>query len=672
MTAPNLFHNLNKQKKMKTKRLLMTSLATVVMLLAAIGVHADTAFYVSPIGNNSGDGSKAHPWKTLPYAITQIGNHMQSHQESVTLRLMAGEYLVASPVQISGKRITQPLTIEADGGAQPVITSAIHAIAWKKISDKRALNILPASARKHVLVTDLKKSGITDYGSFATLDNHVDLYLNGKRQEVARWPNGGGFTHIAEVNGTTIDDKGVSKEGVFTYSDKRMDKWADDSNAYLYGYWRWDWSEEYQKIASIDKRQRRITLAGTPHTYGYKAGARYQGVNVLCELDSVGEYYVDAKNELLYWYAPDSFNAQKDEAIITAYKLAYQLVITGCNDLTLRNLTFTGNRGGALNVKDGQGLTVDGCHFSQYGATVFYVKGHKDLQLHNSTFQEMGCGGVSLYVGDRKTLTNSDCVVKDCTFERFSLFKHTYQPAIFFSGCGLLISHNLFCHCPSSAMRLEGNNFTVEYNRLTDLVTESDDQGGIDMFYNVSYRGNVIRYNWWEDITGGTLCSAAAVRFDDMISGTRVYGNVFVNCGAVNFGAVQIHGGKDNVVENNLYYDCNAAVSFSPWQEQRWKDELVKCKDLYTVYVDINSKAYRKAYPELKESLASHPNRNYVRNNLLVNCAHAYLRDKSANVMSNNQAITDVAHDVKWFLQSNVLKKYGLQPIPFEKIRQVE
>ena len=107
----------------------------------------------------------------------------------------------------------------------------------------------------------------------------------------------------------------------------------------------------------------------------------------------------------------------------------------------------------------------------------------------------------------------------------------------------------------------------IELNAIRHVVQESDDQGGLDMFGNPLYRGVVIRWNRWSDITGGTHCGAAGVRLDDMISGVTVHGNIFERCGAVQFGGVQIHGGQENVVDNNLFVDCFAGVSFSRWGE---------------------------------------------------------------------------------------------------------
>ena len=147
--------------------------------------------------------------------------------------------------------------------------------------------------------------------------------------------------------------------------------------------------------------------------------------------------------------------------------------------------------------------------------------------------------------GDRKTLTPGHHYVETCTVSDISRLKRTYTPAVLLDGCGNRIAHNQFERMPSSALRIEGNDQVIELNLIRNVVQESDDQGGLDCFGNPLFRGLVIRWNHWQDITGGTHCGAAGVRLDDMISGVAIYGNIFERCGAVLFGGVQVHGGKE-------------------------------------------------------------------------------------------------------------------------------
>ena len=223
-------------------------------------------------------------------------------------------------------------------------------------------------------------------------------------------------------------------------------------------------------------------------------------------------------------------------------------------------------------------------------------------------------------------------------------------------------------------MRIDGSDALVEYNYFHDLVKESDDQGGIDMYFNYGYRGVVIRYNFWEDILGGSVCGAAGVRFDDMVSGQQVYGNIFKNVGAVHFGAVQIHGGKDNVVENNVFYMCRAGVSFSPWSQEQWNRYLdsdgVK-KQLYED-VDIDGALYRERFPDLKGDIRSYVNRNFVRNNLAVGCKALFHNEQGYNRLQNNSSLNTGeeprVRPLEYYLAPQVLESFGLRPIPYREI----
>ena len=231
------------------------------------------------------------------------------------------------------------------------------------------------------------------------------------------------------------------------------------------------------------------------------------------------------------------------------------------------------------------------CRIEQFGLDGIHIDEGSGHGISGCLLSTFGCGGIKIKGGNRKNLTPANHFVEQTIVEYFSLFKRTYEPAVHLDGCGIRISNNRFRYSSSSAMRLEGNDILIEYNQISHVVSESDDQGGVDMFYNPSYRGNVISYNHWSNISGGTRHGAAGVRLDDMISGVTIYGNLFERCGAVNFGAVQIHGGKDNLIENNLFYQCFAVVSFSSWGEKRWLNTLdspVIQKKLYEE-VDIRS-----------------------------------------------------------------------------------
>ena len=169
---------------------------------------------------------------------------------------------------------------------------------------------------------------------------------------------------------------------------------------------------------------------------------------------------------------------------------------------------------------------------------------------------------------------------------------------------------------------------------------------------------------------GGTRCGAAAVRFDDMISGFLVFGNVFVRCGGVGFGAIQIHGGKENRIDNNLFYGCRAAVSFTRWGEQYtgafldpenkyYKEIRAMCHEA----VDIDSDIWRSRYPTLSR-IAEDADVNTVVNNIVVNCQDFLLNPGEIQQTENNTVETREDAGLAELLEPGTLAKYGLAPIP--------
>lgn len=340
-----------------------------------------------------------------------------------------------------------------------------------------------------------------------------------------------------------------------------------------------------------------------------------------------------------------------------------------CSNITLDGIGFEEGRGSALSVTGGKDCLIANCRIERFGKDGIHITGGTGHRISGSLLRTFGYGGIKISGGDRKTLTPANHVIENSVVEHFSLFKRTYEPAVYMEGCGIHIRHNRFRYSSSSAMRLEGNDFLIEYNEISHVVNESDDQGGVDIWYNPSYRGIVIRYNRWSDIKGGTLHGAAGIRLDDMISGVTIFGNVFERCGAVHFGGVQIHGGNNNIVDNNLFFKCIAAVSFSPWGEKRWIEQLESPVIQKKIYedVDIRTDLFQHKYPELR-NIREHADVNTIKNNLLVDCEHDFLKSHQKLVRENNTSVSSNGQPVEYFCAREVLRKYGLTSIPFHEM----
>jgi hypothetical protein len=209
-------------------------------------------------------------------------------------------------------------------------------------------------------------------------------------------------------------------------------------------------------------------------------------------------------------------------------------------------------------------------------------------------------------------------------------------------GVGTKITHCRIHDIPSSAMRINGNDHIVEYNELFQVVTESDDQGAIDMWGDPTFRGNTFRYNYIHDVGPydkdevNAHCGRAGIRLDDAISGNLIEAHIFENCSGGLFGAIQIHGGKENLIRRNLIYHCTAGISFTPWSEDKWINYTKRWVDFFKE----NRDTYSERYPELLR-LNQDLNRNTIVQNIFLQCDQTTLRRPEVIIFKDNIETND-------------------------------
>ena len=633
--------------------------------------------FVSPKGKDSNNGTRNAPLKSLDQARKQARLLRSSNpQKPIRIYVGGGIYSMENPLILSAEDSgaeSAPITYEALEGENPVFTGSQKLKKWKVVKDASVLAQLDPAAKGKVFVTSLREIGVADFGDATDLGLRPELFCNEQLQTLARWPNSG-FIKSGQVRGKTALPptylaKRGSVEGDFEYIHQRQNRWAKEKDPRLAGYWYWDWSEQFQKVDNIDTLSHTIHIREPYHNYGYKDSLRYYGLNLLCELDIPNEWYLDRTSGLLYWYPPVGIDPSKADVVLSIFNHPYMVELKNCSYVTFKGLSFIESRGSAFQIENGKNCLISDCRMERFGRDGIHINQGEGHGVSGCLLRTLGCSGITLTGGDRKTLTPSGHFVENTVVEYFSLFKRTYQPAIHITGCGYRISNNRFRYSSSSAFRLEGNDILLEYNQISFVVNESDDQGGLDIFYNPSYRGIVVKYNYWSDIAGGTHHGAAGVRLDDMISGVVIYGNVFERCGSSAFGGVQIHGGKDNSIENNAFFNCLAAFSISSWGQKRWLEVLdspVIQKKIFEE-VDIRSPLYQEKYPDLK-NIRLNADVNTYKNNLAVDCKNLFLRKNKVQIDENNTTISANGQTMATILSPDYLKKYGLQPIPYAQM----
>ncbi|MEA1952649.1 MAG: right-handed parallel beta-helix repeat-containing protein, partial [Planctomycetota bacterium] len=512
--------------------------------------------FIATSGDDANAGTREQPFATLQRARDEIRKLKQRgllSKGGVAVQVAGGRYKVAKTFTLgtedSGTE-TAPIVYRAVEGEMPTFTGGLRLKGFQPVSDTAILERLPEEARGKVVRVDLASHGLGNIkplslGGFASgrgFKTHpvMELFFDGRPLPLARWPNDG-FVHIADVqlDGHKIHGRAGSKTGRFTYRGERPNRWKDDKDAMLYGYWFFGWADSYEPVASIDTKRREITLKPPYHKYGYRKGQPYYAINLLSEIDQPGEWYLDRGTAALYLYPPSDPN----KAVLELSTVDYPFVeMKDVSHVSFERFVWEFGGGDVVRISGGEHCLLAGCTIRHCGGNGVAIRGGRNHGLLSCDIYSLGRGGVAVDGGNRKTLAPGGHFVENCHIHNLSRIDHTYTPAVWMGGVGNRIVHNRLHDIRSSAIRLGGNDHLVEFNEVFDVVWESDDQGGADMFGNATYRGNVYRYNYWHHIgigRGGQeepACGRAGIRLDDAISGTLIFGNVFYRCSAGKLG----------------------------------------------------------------------------------------------------------------------------------------
>ena len=356
-----------------------------------------------------------------------------------------------------------------------------------------------------------------------------------------------------------------------------------------------------------------------------------RALNVLAELDTPGEFFIDRSTGRLFFWPPSNIA----DATITLSTLETPLIaMKDCSFVSIRGLRIEGGLGDGISVSDGRGCRIETCDLRNMRQIAIRVVGGEQHVVDGCDVHETGTGGIDVAGGDRRTLTPAGHRVTNNHIWRFSIHQFTSAYGLTLGGVGNYAAHNLIHDAPHQAVYIQGNDHVFELNEVHHICTETDDCGALYKGRNPSCRGNMIRFNYWHDIGNTMGHGSAAVYFDDGDGGDTVFGNVFYHCGDPGkgtFGTVFSHGGHDHHAENNIFIECKRALGSSPWNDARWRDALHGGQgcffpDKLLKEVDITRPPYTTHYPELigyMDPPAGAKRVNHARWNLLVNCGQA-------------------------------------------------
>jgi len=585
--------------------------------------------YISNNGNDSSAGTINFPLKSFEAAqlkIREFRNNSLLSEGGLQI-LFLDNYIIEKPIFLteedSGTE-KNPLIISGNKDKNVVISGGKNIPIWRELKLSDTDIIIDEQYKNKILVAEFIENNINInnliFGGFASgrnfnTHNIPELFYNDYVQNISSWPKKG----YAKIE---INER---------FSNDRIKKWVNENEAWLHGYWGYEWADSYEKINNIDIERRIITLEPPLSRYGYK---RMEGriINAVSEIEQPGEWAVDTIKGLIFYYLPDDFDLNK---INISYSTS-AFEINNCNYLIINNLEIKQIRGNIININDSENIIIYKCNLNNASGDGLVINGKKNHVIHSTVFKSFGRGGIIISTGDRINLVDSETIIENCSFSDLSRIDKTYTPGILIYGMNQVIRYNKFFDIPSSAIRLETNNVIVELNEFFNCVFESGDQGVIDVYGNPLLQGNIIKWNYFKDIINETHM-AASVRLDDFISGFTIYENIFENGSSYDFGAVQVHGGKNNLIEGNIFINCNIVFSINTKGKNAWQNS-----DIVNYHLDIHNwrtEKWLNKYPYLYGIEDKYFNENYYFDNIIINSPGITKGNFSSSILFNNSII---------------------------------
>ncbi len=502
---------------------------------------------------------------------------------------------------------------------------------FEKVTDEEVLSkIIDKSAREHIYAADLKALGFKElnpprwpgsYSYWSSLMRHLtakygitkpaskssELFINDKTMTIARYPNEGYMTIKTVIEGgveSTVYDNTPAEDAAkldappieVEVADKRILEWEGVEGAIMYGTFSLSWATHATELGSVNKKTNSI-VAKYPMFYPAKEGQTFYVYNLIEELDTPGEYYIDIDEGMLYLYELD------EEIENISYTTLEDIMITidNASYLTFKNLNMKYIKNRAFDfLTDSHDCELIGAEvaFTDTGltrATYVWGKNNKvlDCWYHDND------GGVELAGGDRPTLTRSNNLLENSKFERNDRLTTSYSPAIHLTRCGNIVRNCDVSNAQHSLILVAGNYQEISYCNIYDACKNADDMGAIYAGRNLTERGNKIFFNYIHDIGGGLGMGGQGCHglfWDDWGSAADIAGNIFEN---IPKGAAVMLAGSYNVMDNNIAINCMESFRLTRSFNYGNPDNFTVYHET-TAQVPVKSELWMNAFPGIE------------------------------------------------------------------------
>jgi parallel beta-helix repeat protein len=601
---------------------------------------AQAVFFVAPDGSDTATGTKAAPFRTLLHAQAMTRRLPLATGTRATVYLRAGVF--------SGPKNVPLEFTEADRGT-----------SWEAFQDEIVLVsggvMVPESAfTPHPTLPGVTQANLTALGvSHSTLGQvggnestgtkldqsgrygdvgaFAELFYRGQPAQLAGWPNRlasdivNYSTTLGGYGPGCLDTK-TSCSGNCTgflmskqkLSLSRLQRWQAEAagrDPWLAGFFTWDFAHQFVKLASVDAAGGGLLVDVGSSTGDSsmqtvcKRGARITAVNLLSELDTEMEYYIERSNRsaaaaaargMLYFRAPQGAVRDSDAVQGAFVSVAASVISFASNAsfVTLKGLRLEHSRGSAVVAYGAvKHITISSCTISNTGTAGIEMVDCTNCLIEDCEIYGTAGFGINIAGGRHNTLRRGDNRIQGNDIHHYARWHRSNKPGIHWQGTGNTFAQNRIHDSPTQGIMGGGNtavcgrcHFDHKFNLLCDnrydlacgandntfdgnwLYNGTRECTDCGQFYSCGQtgtgytrRGNVFRNNVMENgrrvthtVNPGAFGNMQVFTFylDDTMSAWSILNNSFVDSDI----GILFNGGRDHTVRGNTFTRVHNAV----------------------------------------------------------------------------------------------------------------
>ncbi|RRB07634.1 right-handed parallel beta-helix repeat-containing protein [Larkinella rosea] len=539
--------------------------------------RAQSRFYVAPSGKDSNPGTVALPLATLAKALEKVKT---ASRNSVEICLRKGTYYLSETVRINPE-VIQDKTLTISNFQNEKVT----------LSGGRNVKL------------NWQKTGLNVWTTRVDGLSFEQLFLNGKKQILARYPN---YDATARVfNGTAAD----------ALSESRISGWKSPEGGFIHALHQGEWGDFHYRITGKSDGKLQME-GGWQNNRPSPLHAKERFVeNIFEELDAPGEWFLDQKTHLLSLIPPAGVNVAT--ATVEVSQLNKLVALTGTSGKPLRQVTIRGIRfvqtertfmepyepllrsdwmlfrGAAVFLENTENCRIEDCEFAELGGNALMMSRYNRKSIiEGCHFHEIGASAIS-FVGDSSAVRSPafryeqfvpyaqldlkpgpkndqypvECVAENNLIHRIGRIEKQSAGVQIAMASGIVVRHNTIYEVPRAGINIGDGTWgghLLEFNDVFDTVLETGDHGAFNSWGRDRYwhpnrktmdslvaihpelilldaqKTTIIRNNRFRCDHGWDI------DLDDGSSNYHIYNNVLLN------GGLKFREGFNRIAENNI------------------------------------------------------------------------------------------------------------------------